>query len=110
MGQRSAALDHHALEVKVDGMYSTRKPVTSVLGPVLFNVVIDGMEEVTGYTLIRLADSTKLGGPVNMLKGKAAFQRDLGMLKEQPNRNQALHSGVWWEDERQRAQTETNRM
>ncbi|PKU44070.1 hypothetical protein llap_5635 [Limosa lapponica baueri] len=37
-----------------------------------------------------------------MLKGKTAFQTDLGMLKEQATRNQALHSGVWQKDERSR--------
>ena len=68
------------------------------------------MEEVTGYTFIKLADGTKLGRSVKMLKGRAASQRDIGMLKEWANRNQALHSGVWREDERQRAQTETNWM
>jgi len=42
-----------------------------VLGPVLFNVIIKGVEEVTGYTFIRLADSTRLGSSVNMRKGRA---------------------------------------
>lgn len=60
MGQCSAALDYHAPGGEVNGLYSTWKPVTSVLGPVLFNVIVNGMEEVTGYTFIKLADSTKL--------------------------------------------------
>lgn len=44
-----------------------------MLGPVVFDVIINGMEKVTEYTFIRLADGTKLGGLVNVLKGEAAF-------------------------------------
>lgn len=72
-----------------------------MLGPVLFNGIINGVEEVTRYTFIKLADDTKLEGSVNMLKGRAAFQTDPGMLKKWANRNHGLHSGVWWEEERQ---------
>lgn len=71
-----------------------------MLGPVLFSVIINGMEELTGYTFTKPEDGTKLGGSVNMLKGRAAFQRDLGMLKEGVSTNQALHSVVWREGER----------
>lgn len=56
------------------------------------------MEEVKGYTFIQLADGTKLGVSVSVLKGRVIFQSDLGMLKYWANRNQALYSGVWWEN------------
>lgn len=75
MGQYSAALDHCALGVEVNGLYSAWRPVTSVLGPVLFNGVINGVEEVTRYTFIKLAGDTKLEGSVNMLKGRAPSRR-----------------------------------
>lgn len=55
-------------------------------------------EEVKDYTLIQLADSSKVGVSVSVLKGRDIFQKDLGMLKCWANRNQALHSGVWWEN------------
>lgn len=72
MRQYSETLDRQAPGLEVNGLYSTWRTVISVLRPVLFNVIINGMEEVTEYTFISLADGTELGGLVNVLKSKAA--------------------------------------
>ena len=55
-------------------------PQASVLGPLLFVIVINGLDENLGGTVSKFAEYTRIGGIVDSEEGYLELQRDLDQL------------------------------
>jgi len=58
-----------------------------MLGPTLFNSFTDVLDDGFESIFTRFADSTKLGGEVNMSDGKAVLKRNLDRLEACDSKN-----------------------
>uniref|UniRef100_A0A8B9ZS82 Reverse transcriptase domain-containing protein n=1 Tax=Anas zonorhyncha TaxID=75864 RepID=A0A8B9ZS82_9AVES len=84
--------------VVVCGTESSWRPVSSgdpqgpVMGPVLFNIFINELEEGMECAVSKFADDTKLGGVADRPEGCAAIQQDLNRLASWSGRHVMIYN------------------
>ena len=83
----------------INGSFSIWDEVTSgvlqasVLGPVLFNIFINDLDEGVKGALVKFADDTKLGGIANTLEDRNKIQNYLDRMEHWAESNRMKFNG-----------------
>ena len=69
-------------------------PRSSVLGPVLFNIFINDLDEGVQGMIIKFADNTKLNKIANALEDRNKIQNDLDRMEDWAENNNEIQQGL----------------
>lgn len=70
----------HMLHLNILFQKTCHGDMSRLLGPVMFNILINVLHEGIQHSLNEFSESTELGGSVGLLKDRKALQRDLYRL------------------------------
>ncbi|PKU44722.1 rna-directed dna polymerase from mobile element jockey-like [Limosa lapponica baueri] len=65
----------------------------SILGPVLFNVFMNDLDDEAECSLCKFVDDTKVGGLADTPEGNAAIQKNLSRLKKWAHESHEVQQG-----------------